>query len=352
MSHDLQTHLPVSVVIPTYNREAFLRAAIESALNQTRVPDEIIVVDDGSTDGTPDLLCQYAAPVRIIRQVNRGRSAAHNVGLRAARGKLILFLDSDDLLAPECVEHCAAILEADPAVSVVYTNAHVIDGEDRIVGRYSEVLRGHRPSGRIFGELARRCFLTVSSMTRRSCLAADTFEEGMEHCEDYDLWRRLSARGNFRFLAEPLLCYRFHDGMTNAVAHGKILESEIEVQRRFMSMPEFGKLPRRDRARVYCAHGIKNAMLEQTDVARRFFLKAMRTSPTYVGGAALMLISLCGGRSLQYAIRKRRQLAGNQLGTQASPFAVMSPRQDSQTRPVPMAQTAKRIRSELVREPS
>ena len=159
-------------------------------------------------------------------------------------GDLILCLDSDDLLAPRCVELCADVLEARPDVSVVYSDAHVIDRDGRVVGRYSEVLRGQRPSGMIFGELARRCFLTVSSMTRRSSLGTDGFELGMEHCEDYDLWRRLAARANFQYLDEPLMCYRFHDGMTNATQHQSILESEIEVQRRFMAMPEFARLSR------------------------------------------------------------------------------------------------------------
>ncbi len=326
MTKNHAKRMTVSVIIPTYNRQEFVQAAIDSALAQSRVPDEILVVDDGSTDRTADVLAKYGAPVRVLRQTNQGRSAARNAGLRAARGDLILCLDSDDLLAPRCVELCADVLESRPDVSVVYSDAHVIDRDGRVVGRYSEVLRGRRPSGMIFGELARRCFLTVSSMTRRSSLGSDGFELGMEHCEDYDLWRRLAARANFQYLDEPLMCYRFHDGMTNATQHQSILESEIEVQRRFMAMPEFARLSRRERARVYCTHGIKNTMLDRMDVARRFFRKAMVTAPTYVGGLALWLLSLCGSRCLRWAIVKRRTLAGNRLGTQAGPLAAVGER--------------------------
>ena len=315
--------LSVSVVIPTYNRQRFVRAAIDSALKQSRLPDEVIVVDDGSTDGTPEVLAEYDAPVRVIRQANRGRSAARNRGLRAARGDLILFLDSDDLLAPNCIERCATILEENPAVSVVYSDAQVIDSDGRTVGIYSQVLRGRRPSGNVLGELSRRCFLTVSSMVRRCRLDGEAFEEGMEHCEDYDLWRRLSANCQFHYVDEPLLSYRFHEAMTNAVDHVEILQSEIEVQRRFMAMPQFAELPRRLRARTYCAHGIKNAVVGRMDVARRFFRKAMWTSPTYPGGIALTMIGMCGARALRYAIVQRRRLAGNQLGTPQGPLAVV-----------------------------
>ncbi len=340
--HD-PNRLSVSVIIPTYNREAFIKAAVDSALNQTRVPDEIIVVDDGSTDGTDRLLRQYAPPVRVIRQPNRGRSAARNAGLWASRGNAIVFLDSDDLLAPRCIERCSQTLEDHLEVGVVYTDAHVIDRDGRIAGIYSQALRGRRPSGMIFGELARRCFLTVSAMVRRSCLESDAFEEGMEHCEDYDLWRRLAARCNFQFLDEPLMCYRFHAGMTNVVEQLDILKSEVEVRQRFIAMPEFAQLSRRERARVYCTHGIKYAMLSRMDEARQYFRKAVRTSPGYLGGLLLTGISLFGAPTLRHAIVKRRQLAGNQLGTRAGPLAVVDQRRAPQCAPPLPAQSVERF---------
>jgi glycosyltransferase involved in cell wall biosynthesis len=342
--------LSVSVIIPTYNRAALLRAAIESVLNQTRVPEEIIVIDDGSTDATEGLLREFGSQIRAIRQPNRGRSAARNAGLRVARGELILFLDSDDLLQPHCVERCARLLELHPDVDVIYSDAYVIDGAGDIVGRYSHALRGTRPSGMILGELARRCFITVSSMVRSSCLDGEWFEEGMEHCEDYDLWRRLSARCRFLFVDEPLLGYRFHEGMTNATQRGSILNSEVEVQRRFMSMSEFEQLSRRERARVYCAHGIKNAMLDRTQIARAFFLRAVRTSPLYVGGLALAVVSLCGSRALRQAIVVRRRLAGNQLGTQSDPLSAIrratTPTRNRSAMPQPTATFSDTVASE------
>jgi len=313
----------VSVIIPTYNRCALVQEAIASVLGQTRVPDEIIVVDDGSTDDTAAVLAQYGAPVKVIRQSNQGRSAARNRGLREAHGELILYLDSDDLLAPECVERYLDVLGQRPEVGVVYSDAYVIDRAGNRLALYSHAMRGNRPSGHVLGELARRCFITVTSMVRRPLLGDDPFEVGAEHCEDYDVWRRLSARCQFQFLDEPLLSYRFHEGMTNATQRREITEAEVEIQRRFMAMPEFAQLSARERARIYATHGIKNAMLDRPSIARRYFLRAVGECPWYPAGLLLTLVSLAGPNLLKQAIVFRRRLAGNSLGTRANPLEDM-----------------------------
>jgi glycosyltransferase involved in cell wall biosynthesis len=93
--------LSVTVIIPAYNRAHTLSGAIDSLLQQTQTPNEIIVVDDGSTDETPALLSSYGSSIEVKTQSNQGRSTARNVGLKAAKGDLIAFLDSDDLLPPK-----------------------------------------------------------------------------------------------------------------------------------------------------------------------------------------------------------------------------------------------------------
>ncbi len=326
MSDSNQQRMTVSVVIPTYNRAAYIGDAIESALNQTRVPDEILVIDDGSTDDTPEVLSQFDAPVTVIRQPNRGRSAARNAGMACAIGDAVIFLDSDDLLMPDCIERFAEVLEEDPEVGVVYGDALLCDEDAEPLARYSEAMPGIRPSGMVLGDLARRNFLTVTSMVRRSSLEGIEFELGMEYAEDYDFWRRLAARCRFHYVNQPLMRYRLHEGMTVSSGLSATLKGEIEVQRRFFEMPEFAEADRGARAQAYCAHGIKNAMADKTDVARACFYLAARTKPTYLGGHALAFFSLFGPRVLQYVILKRRQLAGNQLGTATGPIALMRKR--------------------------
>lgn len=314
--------LTVSVIIPTYNRAALIGAAIESVLAQTRRPEEILVIDDGSTDQTTAVLERFGAPVRVIRQINGGRSAARNVGLRNAKSDAVMFLDSDDLLTPRAVELCAAALEAHSDVDVVYGDATLINGDGTTIGLYSQRMPGVHPTGWVLGELGRRCFLTISTMVRRSALNGIAFDESMECGEDYDFWRQLAARSRFYYINEPLMCYRFHAEMTVTSRVGETLDGELAVQERIMQMPEFAKLPREEQARVFCAHGAKQAMRNRASVARRLFWKAIRYNPLHPEGYVLAGLSLFSLKPLQYAISKRRRLIGNEIAADAGEVAL------------------------------
>jgi glycosyltransferase involved in cell wall biosynthesis len=306
--------MSVSVIIPTYNRARFIRDAVESALNQTQPPEEILVIDDGSTDNTAEILAKYPPPVRVIRQRNRGRSAARNVGLDQARGETIMFLDSDDILLPTNLERCTAAMRANSRIGVVYSDALIVDHYGAAIELYTEAMPGARPSGMVLGELSRRCFLTVSSLVRRSSLRGIRFDEAMSFAEDYDFWRRLAGDWEFQYVDEPLMCYRYHELMTVHSGMLETLRAELEVQQRIMQTAAFARLPRIERARSYCSHGAKNAVLDRQAIAHRYFAQAIKTSPLHPGGYVLGALSLFGRRAIKYAIMKRRELLGNQLG--------------------------------------
>ena len=119
----------VSVVIPTYNRAAYLGAAIESALSQTYQPIEVVVVDDGSTDATATVVAGFGSRVRYFHQANGGVAAARNVGLRESRGELIAFLDSDDRWYPWKIAAQVSLLRARPDVGMVWTDMTAVDGQ-------------------------------------------------------------------------------------------------------------------------------------------------------------------------------------------------------------------------------
>jgi glycosyltransferase involved in cell wall biosynthesis len=125
MSHD------VSVVIPCYNSEAYLRETIDSAVNQTHPPREVIVVDDGSTDGSASVAEAYGDPVRVIRQENQRQAAARNRGIEEARGDFVAFLDADDLWHPEKLERQLPCFE--PGVVCVHNNWHKFGAEDEVL---------------------------------------------------------------------------------------------------------------------------------------------------------------------------------------------------------------------------
>jgi glycosyltransferase involved in cell wall biosynthesis len=120
------SRLRTSVIIPTYNRRALIGATIESVLAQTRAADQIIVVDDGSTDDTAALVATYAPRVRYLRQPNQGQQAARNLGVRASDGDLVLLLDSDDLWDPHFIEQNAAIHEEHGDVLLSFCNFRIV----------------------------------------------------------------------------------------------------------------------------------------------------------------------------------------------------------------------------------
>jgi hypothetical protein len=214
-------------------------------------------------------------------------------------------------------------------VGVVYTDVYITDRDGNKVALRSDTIGGQQPSGQVLGELARRCFLTVSSMVRSSMMQGIYFDETMHYCEDYDVWRRLAARCEFQYIHEPLMCYRFHESMTITTKLVETLEAELDVQRRIMAMPEFDKVHKRQKARAYCSHGAKEALLGRGSVGRRYFWRSVCADPLYLGSYPLLALSLLGTKALQIAIVQRRKLLGNQMGVAFADQALAQQRDPS-----------------------
>jgi glycosyltransferase involved in cell wall biosynthesis len=196
----------VSVIIPTYNRVDFLKEAVDSVLDQAYPEVEVIVVDDGSTDGTPDLLARYGEAVRIIRQDNAGVSAARNAGIRRATGRLIALLDSDDLWLPGKLAAQTAFFDRHPESVICQT-------EELWVRRGRRVNPGKRHrkrAGWIFVPSLSLCLVSPSAvMLRRSLLdEVGLFDESLPACEDYDLWLRVARRHPIDLIETPLIVKR------------------------------------------------------------------------------------------------------------------------------------------------
>lgn len=319
--------LSVSVIIPTYNSAKFVGVAVESALQQTRVPHEIFVVDDGSTDETQQVLSRFAAPVIVIRQENQGQSAARNLAIARATGDAIMFLDADDLLLPSCIEQSVAPLERDPAVDVVYSDSYLVDGDAKRLGVFSEIYPAPRPSGMILGELGYRwSVINISStLVRRSALSGVAFDGTLARsgADDFDLWRQLAAKGRFQYVDEVLGCYRCHSGQMSATRIGEALDGAMQVQRRIIDMKEFGQVPSKTKARLFCHHGARNAMLGECGTARQMFWRAIRSNPLYPTSYALLGLSMLGDRALQYVVLKRRQIVSGEINQMISGTAVL-----------------------------
>lgn len=206
---------PVSVIIPTFNRAEVLGRAIDSVLAQDYPAFELIVVDDGSTDNTPNLLAEYGDRLRSIRQAKRGPAAARNAGIMAARHDHLAFLDSDDLFAPHKLALQAAAMQESPDCLISHT--------DEIWYRKGKVLnqkkKHARSGGDIFARSLKICVVGMSTvMARREFFdKVGLFDEELPCCEDYDLWLRAAWHLEFLHVPGPLTIK--HGGRNDQVSH-------------------------------------------------------------------------------------------------------------------------------------
>ena len=196
----------VSVIIPTFDRGWCLREAVDSALAQEFTNFELIVVDDGSTDGTAELLEAYRPKVRLLRQANRGVSAARNRGIAAARGELIAFLDSDDLWLPQKLATQVEFFRAHPEALIAQTEETWVRNGRRV----NPGKRHRKRSGMIFEPSLDLCLVSPSAvMVRRELFdRVGLFDEGLPACEDYDLWLRVSCCIPIHLIDIPLIVKR------------------------------------------------------------------------------------------------------------------------------------------------
>lgn len=204
-----------SVIIPAYNVEGVLREAIESLLGQrTSYPFEIIVVDDGSSDGTVAVARSYGDAVRVICKANGGPSSARNLGVQSASAELILFLDGDDRALPGRIERQVCYLLENPDVDVCFGNFEVETDPSDYLQTYG--LKGSHSEFRVVPDafarlLVRGSFVptSASAVRKKAYIANGMQPEDMRYAEDYALWCRIAAAGGrFAFTQAPLAWYR------------------------------------------------------------------------------------------------------------------------------------------------
>ena len=179
-----------SVIIPVFNREKFIARAIESVLDQSYKNFELIAVDDGSTDNTPNIASQY--PVRLIRQKNRGVSAARNVGIKAAKGEIIALLDSDDEWKKEHLTCHKEFFSQNPEYKIHQTDEIWIRN-----GKFLNKKKIHqKKEGFIFFESLHLCLISPSAVAIKKELFSEVgfFNEDFAVCEDYELWLRITKK--------------------------------------------------------------------------------------------------------------------------------------------------------------
>ncbi len=196
----------ISVIIPTFNRAGFIEKAINSVLAQTLPCAEIVVIDDGSTDATPEIVRRFAeqsgVKIRLLYQENQGASAARNRGIAEARHDLLCFLDSDDQWEPRKLELQLTAMEREPQ----YLISHTKELWYRHGKRLNQKKKHAPPHGDFFERALSMCVVGMSTvMVRRELFRQyGLFAEDMLCCEDYDLWLRVSRKEQFLLVDVPL----------------------------------------------------------------------------------------------------------------------------------------------------
>jgi len=204
----------VTVIIPVYNGQRFVKTAIDSVLAQTLGDWELIVVDDGSTDATPQILAQYRDPrIATIRKENGGESSARNAGLDRAMGEYVAFLDADDLYLPNALADLSRFLDDHREYDVVYSDGRVCDEDGRDLTRLSNVRLGLYTGDVLERLLTTNLIITQGcTCTRRSVVEENNirFDENMVIGPDGDFWIQVARFARFGYLDALTCVYRVH----------------------------------------------------------------------------------------------------------------------------------------------
>jgi hypothetical protein len=269
-----------SIVIASYQAAATVGEAIESALGQTQAPHEVIVVDDGSTDGTAEVLAPYRARVVQVTQENRGAAAAVNAGVQRATGEFVAILDADDVYEPQRLEALTELALARPDLDLLMTDAYFeVDG--RIAGRFCDAtpFAAARQNIAIF----ERCFIAWPAVRRSRLLAAGGFDESLRVGYDWECWIRLLHAGAVAGLVdEPLMCYRIKgsgsltdDRVAALRGRVKVLEVASQLDLSDEERAELERFLPRRRRRALLAEA-QQALRERSPDARRRALEVAR----------------------------------------------------------------------------
>lgn len=261
----------ISIVLPVYNGERYLREALDSIFAQSFADFELIAVDDRSTDSSPEILAEYAARdprMRIVTQTeNTKLPAALNAGFRQARGRWFTWTSDDNMLLPETLAELWAAASANPQANVVYADFHLIRGDDEPGGE----VRVGEPEDLIFSNTIGCCFLYAREVDER----VGGYDEDLFGIEDYDFWLRVEAAGfEFHHIHKPLYIYRRHKGSLTDQRARHIRELAVRIL-----APRVAALPsgsRRARA------NLELAVRDPYTIRPRFLWRALRDDPRAV----------------------------------------------------------------------
>ncbi len=298
----------VSVIVPTFNRATLVPRALASIIAQTFGDWEIILVDDGSTDGTAALAARFTRRLgdqfRYLWQPNAGASAARNAGIDAARGTFVAFLDSDDEFLPTKLERQLTLFQLEPSLGLVYADSAYVDlaGKPyhsvfdamtkgaRRVASAQVAPQMHVCTGSLFDSLLREYFIsTISGMVRRQVLGSDVrFPVNCTYAEEWLFYLQIARRCRAGFVDEPLCRHHFTAGSVARSSVEANLRGRLETLRAIVGRFTDLTVGQRRIMRRHCAqthHELGNVLFHQARFAeaRRCYWQGWRAGPTMAG---------------------------------------------------------------------
>ena len=321
-----------SVIIPTYNRAEYLPFTVASALGQEGAEVEVIVVDDGSTDDTSDVVerhrSEWGERFRYVWQENSERCVARNHGLRHARGEFVAFLDSDDLYLPHHVSACVKALADDPQAAAAFGDHGLVDASGNVIREH--VRRPAFATDRFKRELCLKQIIVFPAevVIRRSALdeaygSTEVFDPEAVMLEEWLVWVTLLRTSNFRPLGQPTVQRRLHPNSTWGNPE-KFERQSVRVTEKVIQtgLPEsLGIQARRIRAinRTHCAYGYY--LSGQWSLALQQLAEALRESPGVIRERHFWSVAarLGVGKKLSSRIRSARDQGRANLITEPQP---------------------------------
>ena len=306
----------VSVIIPAYNRSNYILEAIQSVLEQKYASIEIIIVDDGSTDDTKDKVLPFVGKewIRYIYQKNKGRSAARNKGLVAAKGDYITFLDSDDIFEPGKIEIQVDYLRRHPEVGLVHGGYIKFDDSGRDLGYRNPIYF----KGDIYPDMLlywSSLLATPAVMLPKKVIEEiGGFDESLYIGEDLDLWRRIARKYPFGYINQSVARVRVHTGNTSADKTKSTLEFEKYLNKAFEDDSSLSSAFRRKAfSRLYSnqAYMFLDSINHDHIILSRFTaLKSIKTDFLNAHGYLAFFSSFIPIRIRKFIIAKFRVLRG------------------------------------------
>ncbi|MBR8835696.1 MAG: glycosyltransferase family 2 protein [Stigonema ocellatum SAG 48.90 = DSM 106950] len=284
----------VSVVTPAYNAMKYLPETLESALQQTFTDFEVLIVNDGSSDGIVEWSSQITDPrVKVISQENQGTAAARNRGISESKGEYIAFLDADDIWEPTKLEKQVYCLDNNPLVGLVDTWIAFIDESGKPTG----YIMKPDAEGNVYKKVVESCDSTVccgsSPMIRRSCFDTVGLFDRDSYIEDVDMWIRIAIRYHYGLVKEPLVRYRLHPNNKSKDCQSMLQGFRQLIEKTYQSLPtEILYLRGRSYGRVYIFLVGRAIETEDYKLATHYLQQAIAHYPQLLFRPWFMRLSL------------------------------------------------------------